>query len=161
MKRDSAKWYSVKQDGKWRPFPLGVLDWQASKALSLAIRGLGWSPSHQRFYEHLGVNVTHFQIALTPFSTWRVRLKSIGGALPRYRGSGAEPQPPTFSGAFGCEWNSFLNSVNNIFNSACQTGKRQSSSQSLHATPKPPPPRQSLHELKSLVRQKILVSFLF
>ena len=39
---------------------------------------------------------------------------------------GGAPQPPTFLGAFGCEWNPFLNSVNTIFNLACQTGKRQS-----------------------------------
>ena len=40
-------------------------------------------------------------------------------------GSGAQPQPPTLLRAFWCEWNPFWNSVNTIFNSACQTGKRQ------------------------------------
>ena len=51
----------------------------------------------------------------------RVKLASVEGALPRYWGSGAELQPPTLLGAFGCKWNPFLNSVNTIFNSACQT----------------------------------------
>ena len=36
-----------------------------------------------------------------------VRLASVEGALPRYRGSGAEPQPPTLLGAFECKWNPF------------------------------------------------------
>ena len=63
-------------------------DWQAPKALSLAIGegGLGRSPSRQRYWEHLGVNGTHFWIALTPFSTLRVRLASAEGAVPRYWG---------------------------------------------------------------------------
>ena len=44
------------------PHP-GVSDWQALKAISLAIwgvGGLGRSPSRQRFLEYLGVNGTHF-----------------------------------------------------------------------------------------------------
>ena len=60
-----------------------------------------------------------------------VRLASVEGALPHYWGSGAEPQPPTLLGAFGCKWNPFLNSVNTIFNSACQTGKHRRRSPSL------------------------------
>ena len=32
-------------------------------------------------------------------------------------GSGTEYQPPTFLGAYGCEWNPFLNSLNTNFNS--------------------------------------------
>ena len=48
------------EDGNWRLFPIGVSDWQAPKALSLAIEGLGQSPSRQRFWEHLGVNGHHF-----------------------------------------------------------------------------------------------------
>ena len=35
-------------------------------------------------------------------------------------GSGAQTQPPTLLGAFGCKWNPFLNTINTIFNSACQ-----------------------------------------
>ena len=46
-------------------------------------------------------------------------------------GSGAEPQPPTLFGIFGCKWNPLLNFVNTIFNSACQTGKRRRGSASL------------------------------
>ena len=46
-------------------------------------------------------------------------------------GSGVGPQPPTRLRAFWCEWNLFLNSVNTIFNSACQTGKRQRCSPSI------------------------------
>ena len=70
-------------------------------------RGLGRSPSRQRFWEHLGVNGTNFWIALTPFSTRRVRLASAGGALPRDWGSGAEPQPLKPLGEFRCKWNPF------------------------------------------------------
>ena len=67
---------------------------------------------------YLGVNGTHFWIALTPFSTRRVRLARAESALSfAIGGSGAEPQPPTLLGAFGCEWNPFLNSLNIIFNS--------------------------------------------
>ena len=50
-----------------------------------------------------------------------VRLASVEGALLRYRGSGAEPQPPALLRTFGCKWNPFLNYVNTIFNSACQS----------------------------------------
>ena len=38
-------------------------------------------------------------------------------SLAIIEGSGAEPQPPTLLEAFWCKWNSFLNSVNTIFNS--------------------------------------------
>ena len=55
----------------------------------------------------------------------RVRLATVEGAFPRYWGSGVEPQPPTLLGAFGCKWNPFSNSVNTIFNSACQIGKHR------------------------------------
>ena len=113
-------------EGFWRPGwgwelaprPLGVSDWQALKALiSLAIGGLGFwggAPAANVFREHLGVYGTHFWIAITPFSTRRVRQASPKGALPSCWGSGDESQPSTFSGAFGCEWNPFLNSVNTI-----------------------------------------------
>ena len=101
-------------------FQPGVSDWQATKTLSFAIGGPGRS-----FWEHLGVNGIHFKTALTPFSTRCIRLASTESAPPRYWGSGAEPQPPKLLGAFGCEWNPFLNSVNTIFNPACQTGKRR------------------------------------
>ena len=47
----------------------------------------------------------------------RVRLARVEGALSHYLGG--------LLRAFWCEWNPFLNSVNTIFNSACQTGKRQ------------------------------------
>ena len=77
------------------------------------------------FWKHLGVYGTHFLIAITPFSTRRVRLASAKGALPSCWGSGADSQPSTLLGAFGCEWNPFLNTINTIFNSACQTGKRR------------------------------------
>ena len=50
------------EDGKWRPF-LSASDWQALKTLSLAMEGSGRSPSRQHFWEHLGVNGTHFLIA--------------------------------------------------------------------------------------------------
>ena len=46
-------------------------------------------------------------------------------------GSGEDRQLPTLLGAYGCEWNPFLNCVNTIFNSACQTGKRRRRSHSL------------------------------
>ena len=61
----------------------------------------------------------------------RVRLASVEGALLRYWGSGAKPQPPTLLGAFRCKWNPFLNSVNTIFNSACHTRKHRRRSPSL------------------------------
>ena len=58
------------------------------------------------------------------------------GALPHYLG-----EPPTLLEAFECKWNPFLNSVNTIFNLACQTGKRRRCSLSLlgsGAEPQPP-----------------------
>ena len=66
-------------EGFWRPgrrceltpLPIDVSDWQAPKALSLA----------------------------------------IGGG-----GLGRMPQMPTPLGAYGCQWNPFLNNVNTIFN---------------------------------------------
>ena len=61
----------------------------------------------------------------------RVRLASVEGALLRYWGSGAKPQPLTLLGAFRFKWNPFLNSVNTIFNSVCQTGERRWRSPSL------------------------------
>ena len=97
---------------KWNPFlnsvntifQLGVSDWQAPKALSFSpslLGGLGRSPSRQRFWEHLGVNGTHFWIALIPFSTRRVRLASAKGARPRYWGVwGGAPA----ANAFGSIW---------------------------------------------------------
>ena len=148
------------------PLPLGVSDWQASKALSLAIGGSGaepqlpmllgafgceWNPIlnsvntifnlacqtgkrrsrspsllgglGRSFWEHLGVNGTHFKIALTPLSTRHIRLARAEDAPHRYWGSGVEPQPLKLLGAFGCKWNPFLNSANTIFNSECQTDK--------------------------------------
>ena len=58
--------------------------------------------------------------------TWRVRLARVKGALSlTSRGSGAEPHPSTLLRAFGCNWNPFLENGNTVFNSACQTGKRQ------------------------------------
>ena len=94
--------------------------WRCSPSL---FGGLGRSPSRQRFWEHLGVNGTHFWIALIPLSTRRVRLASAKGALPRYwRVSGGAPAANVL-GAFGCEWNPFLNTVNTFANSACQNGK--------------------------------------
>ena len=63
--------------------------------LLLGKGGLGRSPSRQRYWEHLGVNGTHFLIALTPFSTLRVRLASSGRRSPSLLGVWAEPQQPT------------------------------------------------------------------
>ena len=65
---------------------------------------------------YLGVNGTHFWIALTLFSTRRVRLARAESSFA-IGGSWAEPQSPTLLGAFKCDWNPFLNSLNIIFNS--------------------------------------------
>ena len=43
------------------------------------LEGLGRSPSRQRFWEHSGVNGTHFWIPLTHLPTRRVRLASFEG----------------------------------------------------------------------------------
>ena len=68
----------------------------------LAIGGLKRSPSRQRFWEHLGINGHHFWIALTPFSTRRVRLASAEGALPRYLGDwGGAPAANAFGEYLG------------------------------------------------------------
>ena len=137
----SIQW---RTEGFWRPgrrwklAPLtpGVSDWQAPKSISLAIQGGVWggAPATNAFWSIWEeMEPMHFWIAVTPFSTRRVRLTSAEYALPCYPegGSVAEPQPPTLLRAFGCKWNSFSNCVNTIFNSACQTGKRRRRSLSL------------------------------
>ena len=58
-----------------RPFPRRVRtgkSWRRSPSL---LGGLGWSPRCLRFWEHLGINGTHFWKALTLFSTCKDRLK--------------------------------------------------------------------------------------
>ena len=75
--------------------------WRRSPSL---LGGLERSPSRPRFWGHLGVNGTHFWIALTPFSTRRDRLASAEGALPRYWGLGWSPSRHRFwehLGAYG------------------------------------------------------------
>ena len=155
-------------DGNWRPLPPpppGVSDWQAPKVISFAIGGSGAEPQPPSFLEYLGVNETHFWIASIPFSTRRVRLTSAESALPCYRGGGGKRSPllsgggggvwsgvPASNalGAFGCEWNPFLNCVNTIFNSASDWQAPKALSLAIGgrgsgAEPQPPTP---LRELK-------------
>ena len=73
-------------DGNWHP-SLWRVRLASAKALSLAIEGVwGGAPATNAFgtWEQLGVNGTHFWIALTPFSIFRVRLASAEGALPLF-----------------------------------------------------------------------------
>ena len=72
-------------DGNWRP-SLRRVRLTSPKALSLAIVGGVWgrAPATNAFgtWEQLGMNGTHFWLALTPFSIFRVRQASVEGALP-------------------------------------------------------------------------------
>ena len=109
-----------------QPLPLGVSDWQASKALSLAIGGSGAEPQPPTLLGAFGCEWNSFlnSINTVPFSTRRVRLTKAHSFANR--GSGAE-----HLGAFGCKWNPFWNSVNTVLNSAYQTGKHRKRSPSL------------------------------
>ena len=80
------------------PLPLGVSDWQASKALSLAIGGSGAEPQLPTLLGAFGCEWNPFlkSINTVPFSTRRVRLASDEGALLRYWG--------VRDGAFGSIW---------------------------------------------------------
>ena len=85
---------------------------------------------HSIIFMHLSSGVLRVYGVLVGDAKWRpfpscIRLASVEGAPLAIQGSRAEPQPPTFLGAFGCEWNPFWIAVNTIFNLACQTGKRQ------------------------------------
>ena len=74
------------EDGNWRPSPSACQNGTRRRRSPSLFGGLGRSPSRQRFWEHFGVNETHFWIALIPFSTRRVRLASAKSALPHYWG---------------------------------------------------------------------------
>ena len=138
--------------GFWRPgrrwelapLPFGVSDWQAPKALSLAIGGSGHQPP--KLLRAFGCKWKPFLNSVNTIfnsacQTGKRRRRSPGSPS-LFGGTGAEPQPPTLLGAFGCKRKPFLNSVNTIFNSACQTGKRRRRSPSLFwgtgAEPQPP-----------------------
>ena len=112
-------------EGIWRPgrrwglalLPLGVSDWQASKALSLAIGGFGVKPQ-------LPTLLGTFGCKWNPFLNSIVRPNTIPNSACQTGKAGKHrkrspsllvglggAQPPTLLEAFGCEWNPFLNSV--------------------------------------------------
>ena len=85
-------------------------------------RGQSIVTSYSRGSDFLGQNrVTSFMDGPSDWQALKRRSLAI-------EGSG---EPPTLLGAFRCEWNPFLNSVDIIFNSTYQTGKRRRRSPSL------------------------------
>ena len=132
--RSGVPWASGARgkDGNWCP-SLRRVKLASTKALFLAFGegSLGRSPSHQRYWDFRAFEsewnpFLNSVNTILDFSCQTGKRRRRCAALPCYWGSGAEPQPPTLLGAFGCKMNPFLNSPNTIFNSACQTGKGRS-----------------------------------
>ena len=135
------------EDENWRPLPPACRTGKRRRRSPLLLGGGSGSPSRQRFLEYLGVNGTHFWISFNTIFNSTCHTDKRRKRFPLLLGkggSGVESQPPTLLGAFGCEWNPFLNCVNTIFNSACKTGKRRRRSLSRYwrsgAEPQQPTP---------------------